>query len=135
MLEIIVFFFCFFYFLGNLLAYFGPPWAPLGPQNGPSDPGDRFKINKKKIFQKFGLEVSTIFENLIFDFLFVFQANLIFFDFSFFHPWGGPGPPNRYFQSLVAPWGPKIILAGAPKNELFNIFCCSLIFIVLYLFL
>ena len=56
-----------------LLAYFWAPWAPQGPQNGPRDPGDRFKIDLFfEFFQKFGPEVSTIFEILIFSFWGVF---------------------------------------------------------------
>ena len=60
------------------MAYFWAPWGgpgpPQGPQNGPRDPGDRFKIQKKN--QKFGPEVSTIFEILIFGFLGVFLMEI-----------------------------------------------------------
>ena len=57
-------------FVGLFLGPLGGPWAPPGAQNGPRDPGDRFKIQKK--IQKFGTEVSTIFEILIFGVLGVF---------------------------------------------------------------
>ena len=86
----------FWKFFGNFLAIFWAPWAPQGPQNGPRDPGDRFKIEFVfDVFGKIGPEVSTIFEILIFGFLGVFfNGNLTFFDFSlFFHPWGPMGPP------------------------------------------
>ena len=39
-----------------------PVFPPQGPQNGPRDPGDRFKIKKIEFFQKIEPEVSTIFE-------------------------------------------------------------------------
>ena len=44
------------------------------PIFGPRDPRDRFKIQKK--IQKFGPEVSTIFEILIFGFLGVFLMEI-----------------------------------------------------------
>ena len=119
-------------FFGKFLARFWAPWPPQGPQNGPRDPGDRFKIEKKiDLFQKFGPEVSTIFEILIFGFLGVFvNAKLVFFDFPFFfvHPWGGyPRPPPGI------PWlgarggaggrrwagGRKMLRARAPASATF----------------
>ena len=62
-------------FFGNCLKFvwliFGPPGGPLGPPRGPKmgpgTPGIDLKSPKK--IQKFGPEVSTIFENLIFGFL------------------------------------------------------------------
>ena len=50
-------YFDFFWKLFDLfLGPLGGPWAPQGPKNGPRDPGDRFKIQKKKS-EKFGPEV------------------------------------------------------------------------------
>ena len=60
---------------------------------GPGTPGIDLKSPKK--FRKFGPEVSTIFEILIFGFLGVFLMEIIFFPiFPYFLPWGGPGPPR-----------------------------------------
>ena len=84
-----------------MLAYFWAPWAPQGPQNGPRDPGDRFKIEKKiDFFKKIGPEVSTIFEILIFGFWGVFQWKIDFSDFSVFLPLGGPWAQGLYKKSM-----------------------------------
>ena len=64
---------------------------------GPGTPGIDLKSKKKtEFFQKFGPEVSTIFEILIFGFLDVFcYGNLIFSYFSlFFTPGGALGTPR-----------------------------------------
>ena len=69
-------------FLGNCLEIFlemfwpifGPPGPPRGPKMGPGTPGIDSKSPKK--IQKFGPEVSTIFEILIFGFLDVFLMGI-----------------------------------------------------------
>ena len=65
-------------FVGKIFGFFlemfwlifeppgGGPWAPRGPKMGPGTPGIDLKSRKK--IQKFGPEVSTIFEILIFGF-------------------------------------------------------------------
>ena len=75
---------------------FGPPGGPLGPRRGPKmgpgAPGIDLKSPKK--IQKFGPEVSTIFEILIFGFLGVFLMEINFFQFfPYFLPRGGGAPP------------------------------------------
>ena len=74
----------FWIFFENLLAYFWAPWGgpgpPRGPKSGPGTPGIDLKSKKKN--QKFGPEVSTIFEILIFVFWGVFKWKIDVFDFS-----------------------------------------------------
>ena len=65
-------------FFGKLLEIF---WLifepPRGPKMGPGTPGIDLKSMKKfDFFQKFGPEVSTIFEILIFGFLGVFLMEI-----------------------------------------------------------
>ena len=66
-------------FLENVWTIFGPPGGALGPpqgaQNGPRDPGDRFKIPPKN-FKNLGQKCLLFFEILIFGFGGVFLKEI-----------------------------------------------------------
>ena len=98
---------------GHVFAYFWAPCAPQGRQNGPRDPGDQLKIKKTIFVQKFGPEVSTIFDILSFGFWGVFSWILILVQlFLTFYPWGGWAPPD-----LLASWGLRPPPLWAPNLE------------------
>ena len=83
-------------FLENVWKIFGLFLGPLGPPGAPKwAQGPRGSIwNPPKKFQKFGPEVSTIFEILIFGFLGVFLMEIWFFQILlYFLPRGALAPP------------------------------------------
>ena len=92
---------------------FGPPGPPRGPKMGPGTPGIDLKSKKKN--QKFGPEVSTIFEILIFGFLGVFSMEIRFVsNFSlFFTPGGALGPPGKVKVWLNSRQRPQSGLQGS----------------------
>ena len=99
---------------------------PRGPKMGPGTQG--IDLKSKKEIQKFGPEVSSIFEILIFGFGGVFLWKFDFFNFSlFFTPGGALGPPpgksrgaehpgkvKGNSESTEGPWGARTLREGRP---------------------
>ena len=83
------------------LEFFGLFLGPQGPQNGPRDPGDRFKIPPKNFdfFKNLGQKCQLFLKFRFFVFLAVFKWKIEVFDFFVFFTPGGPGP-RGYIRNL-----------------------------------